>query len=290
MSKVALIGASSFLGRHLFAHLKGGFSVVGTCYRHPITPELVPLDITAPQDVQAFLEREQPDYLVWLAGNKDLKACETDPAASFRLNVRPVERLIEVLGGHRNSIPVLYVSSDYVFAGDRGHYRDSDPTHPNTVYGKDKEACENLLLGSGLPAKIIRTSAVVGPGGVFFQWMLDAILGSRELNLFSNIHFSPTPVTFFAERMAALIADFERIESSRLHLVMNNRLSRYAFGEAVLGFMDKPSCRIQPEEIDLTHALFRRDLSLVASAGILDGREPSFASYLEREVRACLKR
>jgi dTDP-4-dehydrorhamnose reductase len=158
--RALVIGASGQIGGHLLAQLlERGHAAVGTQRGHK--GSLPVLDIAQDRDVRAAIVDTKPDAVLLPAGWTWVDGCEKDPARSRLENT---ERPLAV-ARHAASVGAAFVvySTDYVFDGERGPYREDDPTGPLGVYGRDKLALEEGLRREGLPHLVIRTTTVYGP-------------------------------------------------------------------------------------------------------------------------------
>ena len=73
-----------------------------------------------------------------------LDACERDPEATARVNVEANLALAAMLASQ--GVYVVFLSSNQVFDGTRPHRLGSEPTSPQTVYGRQKAEVESRLL------------------------------------------------------------------------------------------------------------------------------------------------
>lgn len=85
-----------------------------------------------------------------------LDTCAREPEATWRFNVTHTLALIESLAA-RGIVPV-FCSSDLVFAGQRGGWREDDACHPTTAYGRQKRAVEEHLARASYPWLVLRLS------------------------------------------------------------------------------------------------------------------------------------
>ncbi|MFE6867220.1 SDR family oxidoreductase [Kitasatospora sp. NPDC057692] len=157
--RILLLGASGFVGGGLWSHLAPRHPVVGTYATRPV-PGLVRLDLRDETRLAA-LAADGFDLVVHAAGLVPLEAAEADPALAHRLNVRPVEVLLDALRG--TAAKLVLLSSDNVFDGTRPRYTEADPPSPVNVYGRTKAAAEDLLLAEG-GHLVVRLPLVFGRG------------------------------------------------------------------------------------------------------------------------------
>jgi dTDP-4-dehydrorhamnose reductase len=95
-------------------------------------------------------------------GNCALKSCECDPAMARQLNVDSAANVIENVAAE--GIRLVHLSSDLVYSGkSSGHYVETDPVDPVTVYGKTMVEAENLVRAAYPPATLLRISLPMGP-------------------------------------------------------------------------------------------------------------------------------
>ncbi|MFJ3788364.1 SDR family oxidoreductase [Kitasatospora sp. NPDC090091] len=157
--RILLTGASGFVGGGLWTYLAPRHEVVGTFATRPV-PGLVRLDLRDERRL-AELAADGFDLVVHAAGLVPLEAAEADPALAHRLNVRPVEVLLDAVRG--SGAKLVLLSSDNVFDGTRDRYEEADPRSPVNVYGRTKVAAEDLLLAEG-GHLVVRIPLVFGRG------------------------------------------------------------------------------------------------------------------------------
>ncbi len=262
--KVLVVGASSFIGLRLYGQLRDDpdMDVVGTYFEHQKDPGFLHLDITDPEELEQVLAQVRPEAVYWVAGSKNLKKCEADPEYARRINTYPVMELLRILAQLGLRPHVVFVSTDYVFDGERGRYAAGDAPRPKTQYGQSNLWAEQCLQASPFPCSIVRTSAVMGRHGTFFDWLTHALGQNQPIDLFADVYFSPTPI-------GRLVMCFQRIVAQRrlgiLHVCGNQRLSRYEFAIALKALRPRFVAELVPAAADASQLLFQKDLSLVPS-------------------------
>ena len=154
-----ITGASGLLGRSLMARLEGMGNVSGTGFSSA-AGRLFPVDLRETVALKGLLKEVKPDVVVHGAAYRDPDFCEDHPAEAFRLNVAPVEQFCELLP---ESVPLLFISSDYVFEGVAAPYREEDERHPVNEYGRLKVEAEDLVLQRDAGV-VLRIPLLIGAG------------------------------------------------------------------------------------------------------------------------------
>ena len=181
--RVLVTGAGGQLGHDLLAAFADD-EVVGLSHAD--------LDVTDEAAVVAAVRDHAPDLVVHAAAYTKVDACESDPDTAWRTNAVGswwVARACALAEAE-----MVYVSTDYVFDGRCGRpYTEFDRTNPQSVYGRSKEAGEQLVRRT-LPASyIVRTSWVIGTeGGNFVKTMLRLASERDALSVVDDQTGSPT--------------------------------------------------------------------------------------------------
>jgi dTDP-4-dehydrorhamnose reductase len=286
--RILVIGASGYLGQALYRYFQQNLSekyqITGTYCSSMSSNNLDKLDITSFEDLEKLLTRSVPDFIVLAAGEKNVQACEADYSRAYALNTQPVESLISIISHHKLRTRLIYFSTDYVFDGKTGQYRDTDTPNPSTNYGKTKVLAEQALLNSDIDFKILRTAAVMGEGGNFFDWLIQKLTSEKSVSMYDNVFFSPTPLTFLAEMIAATLENYDHVSQKILHVVGEKRFNRYQFALLAKSYLksDISICADQNRE---TGTLFQHDLSMVPSDIINTWRKRNFEDYLKDEIQ-----
>ncbi len=157
--KALVTGASGLLGRQFVRVLSRRMEVVALSHSQS-GPGFRNVDLRDASALAGLLDDVQPDIVVHSAAYRDPDWCETRPEEARRLNVAPVERMARLLPV---SSRLVFISSDYVFDGERPPYREEDRRDPVNVYGETKREAEDLALAR--PGSIIlRIPLLVGDG------------------------------------------------------------------------------------------------------------------------------
>lgn len=119
------------------------------------------LDITNQEEVEKVVAGFKPNVVINTAAMTNVDACETDRENCWKLNVTAVEYLIEAC--KKVDAHLIHLSTDFVFDGENGPYKEEDLALPLSYYGQSKLASEKLMQNSGLKHwSIARTIIVYG--------------------------------------------------------------------------------------------------------------------------------
>jgi dTDP-4-dehydrorhamnose reductase len=144
-SRILLTGGSGRLGRELCALLPG-----------IVAPPRKEMDLLELASLESALERYEPALVVHAAAYTDVAKAEEERAACWHVNVDGTRHLVGVALAH--GLPLVHISTDYVFYGDRGRYREDEPPGPvRNYYALTKLVAEAMVRT--LPRHlVIRTS------------------------------------------------------------------------------------------------------------------------------------
>ncbi|WP_395646264.1 dTDP-4-dehydrorhamnose reductase [Terricaulis sp.] len=236
--KVLVIGRGGQVARALVRRAPEGVAVE-TLSR----PEL---DLAALRDADALVAVRRPDVVINAAAYTAVDAAESDADAARAVNAQGAEAVAAAAA--RLGAPVIQVSTDYVFAGDKGApYVESDPVGPTGVYGRTKLEGERLVAAANSSAVIVRTAWVYDAHGKNFVRTMLRLAGQRpELSVVSDQQGCPT----FADDLAdALFAIARAPKPGVVHCAGAGETTWAGFAEAIMALAAErggPSAKVQP--------------------------------------------
>lgn len=243
--RIAVTGGSGLLGRELVyrAVARGHKVAVGVhqvCVAWPAGIDSVPLDLTVPRSVEKFIERSEADWVVHTAAMTDVDRCEREPAAAIIANVAATRHLVEAV--ETAPTRILYLSTDYVFDGENGPYREDDPPHPINLYGLTKHAGETAVLEGDERHAIVRSASFLATRSrgrpTFVEVMVERMRSAPPLPAAVDQLSNITPIDYLA---AALVEICERGLNGIWHLAGREIISRYELARhlaALFGLSD----------------------------------------------------
>ncbi len=189
--RILVAGGEGQLGREFAALAVDGIAAdnmeIVCCARRE-------LDITDPASIAVAFAQHQPQAVINAAAYTAVDRAETESEQAYLINADGAGHLARAAAQHQ--IPLLHVSTDYVFSGDRPigeQWQESDACAPQSVYGASKLAGEQQVLASGANALILRTSWVFGRyGNNFPKTMLRLARERDELRVVGDQYGCPT--------------------------------------------------------------------------------------------------
>ncbi len=278
--RVLVTGASGFLGYHLcqFLH-EGGAEVIGTWRSREleVSSFLVHhVDLADKEAVRELLTSSSPTHIVHSAALTSTSVCEAQPELAYRENFTATEVLVRVASEILRPPPfLLYVSTDLVFDGTRGNYKEEEAPNPIMVYGRTKRAAEEAVeLTYAGPWAIVRSALIYGlptptGRGSFLAWLLDD-LARGECRLFVDEYRCP----IFVKELCWLITTIlQGTHEGLWHAAGPDRLSRFEIGRIVAEAFNLPLSNLhaaslketvvpapRPADVSLNIAKARREL------------------------------
>ena len=213
------------------------------------------LDIADASAVSRRLEAlPRPLVCVNAAGFTHVDRCEREPEAAEHGNAVGPAVLAEACAAAQ--VPLVHVSTDYVFAGDASEpYREDAPTAPRSVYGRTKLEGERAVLAASRDHLVVRTSWVFGAGRNFLVAILNQAVARRDgeasgpLRVVADQQGRPT---YAVDLASAILAMVEAGASGVLHFANQGvaswwDLARFLLDES--GFGDIAIDKIRTGEI-----------------------------------------
>ena len=196
-------------------------------------------DFEKPEALRALVREAAPDVLVNAAAYTAVDQAESEPERAMQVNAAAVA----VLAGEmkRRNGWLVHYSTDYVFDGGKaGYYTESDWPAPQSAYGRSKLAGENIIVDSGCPHLIFRTSWVYAArGGNFARTMLRLAQERDEIKVVADQIGAPTGAELIADISALVLhrvlsGDRQPSHAGIYHLAAAGETSWYAYAALVL--------------------------------------------------------
>ena len=234
--KILITGASGLYGSKLAKlALDRGIEVYSSDIQGLSTyGSFVKLDIAGKAQVDEAFSSIKPDVVVHAATLTDVDKCELNKALAWKVNVEGTKNIAEA--SQKAGAFLIYISTDYVFSGDKGCYVESDSPDPVNYYGLTKVVAEEIV--QTLPETdffIARPSVIYGStpaaGKVNFAlWLIETLRKGERVKIVTDQWNTPTLNTNLAEMTLEVI---ERRLTGIYHLCGATRVSRFEFAEKI---------------------------------------------------------
>ena len=166
--RILVTGSNGLLGQKLVAALRNDPEVklIASSRGEDRTPDhgdylYLSLDYTDEAAVHRAFDEAHPDVVIHTAAMTNVDACELDPAGCQLQNVTAVQYLVNACANI--DAHFIHLSTDFIFDGEHGPYREEDRPAPLSLYGRSKWDAERIVIHSGLKMwAIARTIIVYG--------------------------------------------------------------------------------------------------------------------------------
>lgn len=195
--RIFVTGASGLLGSKIVkkATDTGYKTFSGYLNNKPKFGQPLYLNLNSQSSISKTITQINPDIIIHCAALTDVDLCETDRNLAKKINAESAKIVAEVsnqLGAY-----MVFISTDYVFDGLKGDYKETDQANPINFYGHSKLLGEKSVTKINQDYLIARTSVIYGDkpasGKINFAlWLIDCLKRRREVKIVTiNSHPQP---------------------------------------------------------------------------------------------------
>ena len=234
---ILIIGASGFIGSHLVRRLNAASAhdITATYRSRPPASDgniWHQVELTDPDGLAHVFQLARPELVIHLAALADVMTAEREPERAAAVNVAAtsaIARLSELYDAR-----LLFVSTEYVFDGERGLYREDHPPNPVTQYGRTKWQAEQQVAELTTHWSILRTSIVYGwpePGQRnYAPRLIESLRQGQPWQAATDVYRTPV----YVEHLADAIATIAGVDvGGILHVASADWVSMYDFAVAI---------------------------------------------------------
>ncbi len=231
MERLLITGASGLLGANLVLASTEEYGVIALYYRHAIElagVQSISADLSQPGIAKELFDRYKPDWVIHTAADTSIDELESNPKRAFRMNRDMAANVAEA--AQEIGAKMVHISTDAVFDGREGSYREGDPTEPVNVYGKSKLAGEQAVQAICPEALIIRTNIFgwnAQPKSSLAEWFINNLMQGIPCKGFVDVYFNPLLVNHLWVIINRLIkSDLRGV----FHVGSDQCISKFEFG------------------------------------------------------------
>jgi dTDP-4-dehydrorhamnose reductase len=246
--RLLITGASGLYGSKLAKMaLEKGFEVYSTDIQQlSVYGNFLKVDISDKQQVEDGFSKAKPDFVVHAATLTDVDKCETNKELAWKINVEGTKNILEA--SKKQGAFLIYISTDYVFSGDKGNYKETDKPDPINYYGLTKLKAEELVQNTLDAYCIARPSVIYGStpaaGKVnFVLWVIEKLRAGERIKIVDDQWNTPTLNTSLSEMTLDVI---DQRLTGIFHLCGATRVDRLSFAKEIAEAFNLDESLIDP--------------------------------------------
>jgi dTDP-4-dehydrorhamnose reductase len=203
--RILVTGANGFLGQNLVSSLlNNSFEVVGTGNgdsRLSIGPQFPftysSLNLLDDKGCEKLFSEISPTVVVHAGAMTQVDQCELNRKDCYLVNVIATKKIMQLAKAHGAFF--IFMSTDFVFDGEKGNYAEDDSLAPVNWYGQTKMEAETMVRQLEIPWAIVRTCLVYGkstPGSRLniITWVRSQLKKEERIRVVDDQFRTPTYV------------------------------------------------------------------------------------------------
>lgn len=242
------------------------------------------------EDFSDLLNWANPDVIIHCAALTNGNYCADNPEESFQINGLTLNKISKTA---KKGTHIIYISTDAVFPASLSMAKETDCVDPESVYGKSKELGEFFLKQSESDFTIVRTT-IVGfnqkPNKQgFVEWIINSSLKDEEIELFSDVIFTPITCTDLAEQLRLVMSSTKVKNRGVLHIAGKEAFSKYRFGTSLLKALDLPSTNVTESSIQKFEGRANRSADQSLNSSFFQKENNKVLPNLEKTIQSLVK-
>jgi len=204
------------------------------------------IDITDEHQLREKTLEIHPDFIINTAAMTNVDACENDKKNCDKLNVEAVKYLTAICS--EIDAHLIHISTDFIFDGKKGNYKETDEPNPLSYYGESKLKSEKVLENSTIHFTILRTILVYGK--VFDMsrsnivlWVKRMLEDKKKITIVDDQYRMPT----YADDLAlACKQAIDKKATGIFNISSNELLSVYEIAKQIADVFELDKSLIKP--------------------------------------------
>jgi len=231
--KILIVSANSFVGTNLYNVLnRDNVYYTYNINKMKWSTHVYQLDVSNKKSVKKLLKRIKPDVIINLAAKRNVSFCENNEDISYKINVEGTKNLAEV--GEKLNSKLIHFSTDLVFDGIKGNFKEDDKLNPLNVYGKHKQLSEQIIVETMRDYIILRPSYIYGysdKSDGYVTWLIKTFLNTKLKHEFKKIKIANNQVVtpIHVEHICKIIIDMINNNSTGIYHVGEKCINKYDF-------------------------------------------------------------
>jgi len=244
---ILITGASGLLGNWLVTLAEDSFQVTPTDVVASAQPNAINADITDAENVRHLFQNAKPELVIHTASETNVDRCETERERAWKINVLGTRNIADACV--EKGAKLVYVSTDYVFDGEKSLYNEDNAPNPIDFYGLTKLEGERQALRRCRNLAILRTSVLYGRHPTkqdFATWVIGKLRQRQDIAVVDDHFNTPT----LAENLAKMALEVGVNDLQGLfHASGCERINRYDFARKIANAFGLDSTLIKPTKM-----------------------------------------
>lgn len=213
MQTILLTGAKGFIASCFIDLAAGEYKIIATARgskKYNYTSQNIifdKLDFTSEQDVKTIFTKYKPDIVVHAGAISKPDDCELNKQEAYLTNVTGTQYLLKAAADYKSFF--VFLSTDFIFDGKKGMYKEDDKANPVNYYGQTKLGAEAEVKKYEFSWSIVRTVLVYGNPRTgrnnILTMVADALKNNQEIKIFDDQVRTPTYVEDIANGIKLIL-------------------------------------------------------------------------------------
>ena len=231
--RLLITGINGLLGQNIVREFSNDHEIYGI----DLTPgifhasqniQVQQIDLNDTIALESYVSHVKPDGIIHTAAYTNVDRAEDDDKIAFAVNGQVPGDIANIC--KKIDIPLVHISTDYVFSGDSGPYLETDDRDARGKYAESKLAGEKAVLESGAKVAVVRPNVMYGAGeslkSSFVEWLVGELRNEKSVRIVDDQYNNPT----YARRLAYVIRlILENNAWDIWHFGSKEVVSRYTF-------------------------------------------------------------
>ncbi len=239
MKKILITGSNGLLGQTLIDVLlyEEDYTIIGFSRGNNRSGrndfEYVTVNLTNEKELTKEVLKYKPDVIINTAAITQVDFCEDNKEECDKINVELVKNLVRM--AEELNLHIIHISTDFIFDGNQGYYKETDKSSPLNYYGLSKLKAEKILINSAVQYTILRTILVYGKvydmsRSNVVLWIRKMLTEKKEIGIVDDQYRMPTYVADLAKACQLVI---EKNATGIFNVSSNELLSIYEIAQQI---------------------------------------------------------
>lgn len=189
------------------------------------------VDVTLYKSIIVKIDKYRPSVIINCAAYTDVDNSETKKNLAYKLNCHAIENLVKIC--KLKKIYLIHFSTDYIFSGKKGNYKETDRANPVNYYGKTKKISEKIIKDNLKLYVIFRISWLIGKySNNFLKKIIYSLKNKKKIFMVNNQISNPTTTIFVSEIIKICCENYffkKNVLTGVFHLANEPAISKFKF-------------------------------------------------------------